>query len=199
MERAGEVEADRLVKIVVGLGNPGRQYAWNRHNIGFMVLDALAREAKAKWSNDIHSLCLACAIEIAGQKALLAKPLTFMNQSGIAVQGLLSALQRSHKDLILVLDDFNLPFGRIRIRERGSAGGHRGLESILGIFDTEEIVRIRVGIGEESMPEEKSEFVLADFPPERREQLNNVIIHGGNAVKSILRDGVSKTMTIFNA
>jgi PTH1 family peptidyl-tRNA hydrolase len=122
-----------------------------------------------------------------------------MNRSGEAVQSLLSALHRAPQDLLLLLDDLNLPFGRVRIRERGSAGGHRGLESILNTLGTDEIVRVRMGIGEEGMPEDKSEFVLADFPPEKQKDLGEMIIKAGNAVKVMLNEGVSKTMALFNA
>ena len=100
---------------------------------------------------------------------------------------------------MLVVDDLNLPFGRIRVRERGSGGGHHGLESILTILNTEEIVRVRVGIGEEQMPKDKTNFVLSDFPPEKQSELETMISKAGNAVKSILSDGVAKTMAIFNA
>jgi PTH1 family peptidyl-tRNA hydrolase len=197
MIQAPEIETEALDKIIIGLGNPGEQYARNRHNIGFMALEALAREAAVSWST--YMLSLVCRIETGGRRALLARPLTYMNHCGKAVQVLLSALQRNTQDLLLIVDDLNLPFGRIRIRERGSAGGHRGLESILAIFDTDEIVRVRVGIGEEQMPGDKADFVLSDFPPERQTGLDETIVQTGNAVKSILRNGVSKTMAIFNA
>ena len=130
---------------------------------------------------------------------LLVEPLTYMNNSGKAVQVLLAALQRGPQDLLLIFDDLNLPFGRIRIRERGSAGGHHGLESILSTLSTEEIVRLRIGIGEDRIPEDKSNFVLSNFPPGRQAALNETIMKAGNAVKSILMDGISKTMAIFNA
>ena len=184
-------------RIIVGLGNPGEQYLRNRHNAGFMVVDALAREASGRWSN--HLLSRICRIEIGGRPVLLAKPLTYMNHSGQAVHDLLSALQRNPEDLLLVYDDLSLPLGRIRMRERGSAGGHRGLESIMAVLNTEEILRVRLGIGEEHMPEDKSEFVLSDFPPGRRTELDAMIINAGDAVKSILRNGVTKSMAMFNA
>lgn len=186
-----------MARIIVGLGNPGARYARSRHNIGFMVLDALAREASGEWSALMS--CLACRMEISGRPVLLAKPLTYMNNSGEAVRALLTALQRGAQDLLLVLDDLNLPFGRIRVRERGSAGGHRGLDSVLSLCGTEEIARIRVGIGEEDMPEDKADFVLSDFPPERQQALNELILQAGNAVKSVLRDGIPRTMAVYNA
>ncbi len=190
-------ECPRFSKVIVGLGNPGRRYERNRHNLGFMVLDALAREESGQWLPNGFSRT--CRIEIGGGPVLLVEPLTYMNNSGKAVQALLEALQQSPQDLLLVFDDLNLPFGRIRIRERGSAGGHHGLESILSTLSTEEVVRLRIGIGEDPMPEDKSDFVLSDFPPAKQVELNETIMKAGNAVKSILMDGISKTMAIFNA
>ena len=130
---------------------------------------------------------------------ILVKPATYMNHSGKAVHVLLSELQRSPQDLLLIVDDLNLPFGRIRLRKRGTAGGHHGLESILNILKTEEIMRLRLGIGEESMPEQKSDFVLSDFPPEKQTELDDMIVKACNAVKSILSNGVAKTMALYNA
>jgi PTH1 family peptidyl-tRNA hydrolase len=162
-----------------------------------MVLDALARETGGEWVR--YRLSRACRIEISGCPVLLAKPLTYMNRSGEAVHVLLSTLQRKPQDLLLVVDDLSLPFGRIRVRERGTSGGHHGLESILNMLKTDEFVRIRMGIGEEQMPEDKTDFVLSDFPQQKQTELNDMILKAGNAVKSILSDGVSKTMAIFNA
>jgi PTH1 family peptidyl-tRNA hydrolase len=192
-----QIEAEALAKVIVGLGNPGNRYERNRHNVGFMAVEALAREGSGIWSSDL--LSRTCRMDIGGYPVLLVQPLTFMNRSGEVVHVLLSALHRTPQDLLLLVDDLNLPFGRIRIRERGSAGGHRGLESILNTLETNEIVRVRMGIGEDQIPENKSEFVLADFPPEKQKDLDEMIINAGNAVKSILSDGISKTMAIFNA
>ena len=197
MAEAFDFNADSLDKIIVGLGNPGQKYSRNRHNAGFMVLEALAREASGRWSACM--LSQACRAEFESRQVLLVKPSTYMNHSGKAVHALLSALQRSPQDLLLIVDDLNLPFGRIRIRQRGSAGGHHGLESILNTMKTEEIMRVRLGIGEESMPELKSDFVLSDFPQQKQRELEEMIIKAGNAVKSILNSGVAKTMALFNA
>lgn len=197
MVRALDIETESLAKIIIGLGNPGEQYARNRHNVGFMVLDALAREVCGNWST--HMLARTCRVEFDGYQALLAEPLTYMNNSGKAVHVLFSALQRSSQDLVVLLDDLSLPLGRIRIRERGTAGGHHGLESVLTAFNTDEIVRMRMGIGEEPMPKDKADFVLSDFPSNRQAELDNMITKAGNAVKSILSNGVAKTMAIYNA
>jgi PTH1 family peptidyl-tRNA hydrolase len=101
--------------------------------------------------------------------------------------------------LIVALDDLNLPFGRIRIRQRGSAGGHRGLESILGALGSEEVIRVRLGIGEEGLPDDVSEFVLADFPQAREVELREMILRAGDALKTILAQGAAKAMSVFNA
>ena len=130
---------------------------------------------------------------------ILVKPATYMNHSGKAVHVLLSELQRSPQDLLLIVDDLNLPFGRIRLRQRGTAGGHHGLESILNTLETEEVMRLRLGIGEESMPGQKADFVLEDFPTDRQAELDEMIVKACNAVKSILNNGVAKTMALFNA
>jgi len=191
------IETEALAKVIVGLGNPGKRYERNRHNVGFMVLEDLAREGSGRWSSG--ALSRTCRIEISRHPVLLMEPLTYMNHSGRAVEVLLSKLERGPQDLLLVLDDLNLPFGRIRIRERGSAGGHHGLESILDALKTDEIVRVRLGIGEETMPGAKADFVLSDFPSEIRTDLNDMIVKAGKAVKSVLNDGVSKTMALFNA
>jgi PTH1 family peptidyl-tRNA hydrolase len=197
MVQATDTESESPAKIIIGLGNPGEQYAGNRHNVGFMVLDALAREVSGKWSTS--KLARTCRAEIKGCQVLLAEPLTYMNRSGNAVRVLLSEVQRGAQDLLVLLDDLNLPLGRIRIRERGTAGGHHGLESIQAELNTEDLLRIRLGVGEEQMPKDKAEFVLSDFPPNKQAELDEMIIKAGNAVKSILSDGVAKTMAIFNA
>jgi len=197
MPQALDTNAEALEKIIVGLGNPGERYSQNRHNVGFMVLEALSRESSGTW--EAYKLFQACRVKLGGREVLLVKPSTYMNHSGKAVHTLMTALQRNPLDLLVIADDFNLPFGRIRIRQRGSAGGHNGLESILNIMKTEEIMRIRVGIGEESMPQEKADFVLSDFPPQRQAELDETIIKAGNAVKSILSSGAAKTMALFNA
>jgi PTH1 family peptidyl-tRNA hydrolase len=190
-------QSETLDRIIVGLGNPGGQYARTRHNVGFMVLEELAREAAASWAQD--ALSRTCRIRIGGAQVLLVEPLTYMNNSGRAVHKILLGCQKGPGDLLAIYDDLNLPLGRIRIRERGSAGGHHGVESILTLLNTEEILRMRVGVGEEQMPEDKAEFVLSDFPPGKHAVLDEMIRTAGNAVKSILHDGVSKTMAIFNA
>ena len=141
---------------------------------------------------------LVCRSRIAEQPVLLAKPLTYMNLSGQAVGLLLQKYPVGIEGLIVALDDLNLPFGRIRIRQRGSAGGHRGLESILGVVGSEEVIRVRLGIGEEGLPDDVSEFVLAEFPQAREVELREMILRAGDALKTILAQGAAKAMSVFN-
>ncbi len=186
------------LKIVVGLGNPGKQYARTRHNAGHMVIDALASEfAKESW----HKQCLSlvCRAELGGSRVLLAKPQTFMNRSGEAVLRLIERHKPALADILLVVDDFNLSFGRIRIRKSGSAGGHNGLESVFQTLQTLNFIRVRLGIGEQDMPGDKAGFVLEEFPPERGEELKDMITRASDAVVMILSGGVSKAMSVFNA
>jgi peptidyl-tRNA hydrolase, PTH1 family len=185
-------------RLVIGLGNPGERYARTRHNVGFMVVDALAREcATSAWRRQDDSSV--CAIAVRGAQVALAKPLTFINLSGHAVELMLARYGLEPQDMVVVCDDLNLPFGRIRVRARGSSGGHRGLESIIGRLGIDEIPRVRLGIGEENMPADKAEFVLTEFPAECEKGLDEMIARGGDAVKLLVSDGVERAMSVFNA
>jgi peptidyl-tRNA hydrolase, PTH1 family len=189
---------EQTPRIIVGLGNPGKRYAKTRHNVGYMVVDALAGEdGRGGWITEHCSSF--CPWELEGRQVLLVKPMTFMNHSGDAVKLFLSERGLGPKDLMLLMDDLNLPLGKIRVRARGSAGGHNGLQSVLRMVESDEVLRVRLGIGEENMPADKSEFVLEDFPPEQIACLGEMIARAGDAVKTILRDGVSKAMAVFNA
>jgi len=186
------------MRLIVGLGNPGARYQRTRHNAGFMVLDELAREARTpSWSAGCRSLV--CGATIAAQPALLAKPCTYMNASGSAVQLLLAEYRLDAGEMIVVLDDLNLPLGRIRIRERGSAGGHRGMESIAGMLNSDQIIRVRLGIGEENMPDDRAGFVLSAVLPCRETEWQEMIARAAQAVRMMLSDGLSKAMSVFNA
>jgi PTH1 family peptidyl-tRNA hydrolase len=130
---------------------------------------------------------------------VIAKPLTFMNLSGEAVRLLLARYSLDARNLILAFDDLSLPFGRIRVRCRGSSGGHHGLESVIRSLETEEFIRLRLGIAEESMPADKAEFVLSDFPGDREQALGDMVARAANAAVMIVSDGIEKTMSVFNA
>ncbi len=132
------------------------------------------------------------------QDVALAKPLTFMNGSGRAVETLLSQFQLTLQEMILVLDDLNLPLGRIRIRERGSSGGHRGLESVIQALESDEFIRVRLGIGEEHMPEDKAEFVLSDVPAAATATWETMISGAAQAVRVVIAEGAARAMTVVN-
>ncbi len=185
-------------RLVVGLGNPGVRYALTRHNAGFMVVDELARGSHASpWAAQCRSLI--CETELEGRALVLAKPLTYMNLSGHAVRLLFEEYGSTPEALLLVLDDLNLPFGKVRVRSRGSAGGHRGLESVISALDSDSFVRIRLGIGEDEIPADKAAFVLSEFPPSREQELSEMVFRAAEAVRTIVSDGVEKTMSAFNA
>ena len=181
--------------LVVGLGNPGPEYVRTRHNIGFMVADALAAP-EARWKR--RGPALGTEVDLEGRPVVLAKPLTYMNRCGEAVRFLLQAEALGPEALVVVVDDFNLPFGRLRVRLRGSAGGHNGLESVIGALGSDEFARLRVGIGEDSMPDDRARFVLEDFPEQRRRDLDEVIGRSADAVRTMVRDGAAKAMAAYN-
>ena len=183
------------MKIVVGLGNPGERYAGTRHNIGWLVLDRIAE--RAGWGNGRERDASRIAWgRFRGLDLTLAKPLTYMNDSGIAVRKILAREHAPLNDLLVVVDDFSLPFGKLRFREGGSAGGHNGLRSIIGEMGTEKFSRLRVGIGE---PDRNAvDHVLSRFSPDERARLDELLDAAADAVEAWARDGTSKAANRFN-
>ena len=185
------------MRVVVGLGNPGRQYAETRHNVGWMVLDRLAE--RARWS-DRPARGTAAAIVSGRYRGLdlaLVKPHTFMNLSGSAVRRALVRFRAPLEDLLVVVDDFALPFGRLRFREAGSSGGHNGLESIIGELGSNRFARLRIGIGEPGGT--AVDHVLSRFSAEERRALGEVIDAATDAVEEWARLGTNKAATRWNA
>ena len=186
--------------LIVGLGNPGTQYEWSRHNLGFMLIDKLADEAGIECKRrECQSLVGRGKVEQASVK--LVKPQTFMNLSGEAVACLTykHKLEVPGKNLIVISDDLALPFGRIRIRERGSAGGHNGLKSIIASLGTNEFTRLRLGIQPEHPLNDTKRFVLDIFPRAARPEVQQVIERGVQALRCMLREGVLKAMSEYNS
>ncbi len=187
------------MRLVVGLGNPGAQYAWTRHNLGFMLIDWLARSALAQVKrSECRALVGRASLE--GERVELVKPQTYMNLSGEAVACLAvkHELRASPGSLIVISDDLALPFGVIRLRARGSAGGHNGLKSIIAALKTDEFIRLRIGIQPEHQVGDTSRFVLDEFPQSARPEVEKILERSAEALHAILRDGIDKAMAQYN-
>ncbi|HSD47920.1 MAG TPA: aminoacyl-tRNA hydrolase [Pyrinomonadaceae bacterium] len=185
--------------LIVGLGNPGSDYAATRHNLGFMLIDKLANDERIVVKRR-ECYSLVGQGEIEGVKTKLAKPQTFMNLSGGAVSCLLRKIESDEpvKQLVVISDDLALPLGKIRIRERGSAGGHNGLKSIIAEIGTEEFIRVRIGIQPEHPISDPKRFVLDTFARSELPVVEEVLATGANALRVIIRDGALKAMQQFN-
>ncbi len=182
---------------MVGLGNPGEQYRQTRHNIGWMVLDRIAD--RAEWVARGRSRDAAAIVggRYRGLDLQLVKPQTFMNDSGIAVRKVLAKTRAPLTEMLVVVDDFALPFGKLRFREGGGPGGHNGLRSIIGELGSEAFSRLRVGIG---APDRRfMDHVLSRFEPDERARLDELIDTAADAVEAWARDGTNKAATRFNA
>jgi peptidyl-tRNA hydrolase, PTH1 family len=185
------------MKVIVGLGNPGTQYDWTPHNIGFLAIDAIAERAGIRVTRPESKSQVGLG-KLAGEDVVLAKPQTFMNLSGGAVRMLLERYECGPEDLIVLSDEAMLPWGMLRIRERGSAGGHNGLNSIIGSLGTNEFIRIRLGVQPEHPLGDKSDHVLGVMRKPEREIAAQMAVETAEAVEMILTDGVGKAMTRFN-
>ncbi len=184
------------MKVIFGLGNPGPKYVSTRHNIGFMVLDRLAREAAGTWHTDDAAESIVARLQRGTLNALLVKPQTYMNRSGLAFARLRDRLGFETQDMIVVLDDAALPFGRLRIRPRGGDGGHNGLASIIKEVGSQEIPRVRLGIGPPPEEADLSDYVLGDFAP--GDDLQATTEHACDALKFFVADGIDSAMNSFN-
>ena len=185
------------MRLIVGLGNPGIEYAWTPHNLGFLVVDALAEDAGIRVTRP-ESKSLVGLGQIAGHDVVLAKPQTMMNLSGLAVRELLSRAECAPSELIVVCDDVALPWGMLRVRERGTAGGHNGLKSVIGAIGTTEFVRVRLGVKPEEMRGDLKEYVLRQIRPDEEDLVAEEIEQGAEAVKVILAEGTQAAMNRFN-
>ena len=186
------------MKLVVGLGNPGREYDKTRHNVGFEVLDELVRRTGATLRRGWTVPAWTGKAEIEGKGVLLVKPRTFMNRSGQAVAAAMRKRGLEPVDVIVVLDDLELARGQIRIRKKGGAGGHKGLRSVIEALGTEDFTRVRVGVGPRPAGEDLVDHVLARFTAEERREVEKAVEVAADAVAAVLRDGVEKAMNEFN-
>jgi PTH1 family peptidyl-tRNA hydrolase len=185
------------MRLIVGLGNPGIEYEFTPHNLGYLVVDRLAELARVRIERPEGRSLIAHA-EIEAQAVVLAKPLTYMNLSGLAVRDLLARLQTDVASLMVISDDLALPQGALRIRQRGSAGGHHGLESIIGALESEEFVRVRLGIAPDYPVSDGAEYVLRQFCRGELKMVQEQIEQAAEAVGCILREGPEKAMSQFN-
>ncbi|MEP6703844.1 MAG: aminoacyl-tRNA hydrolase [Acidobacteriota bacterium] len=183
--------------LIVGLGNPGSEYERTRHNLGFMLVEFLAREFQTQIKRD-ECRSLVGRAEIENRKSELVKPQTFMNLSGEAVSCLLQKPDRSIERLIVVSDDLALPFGRIRLRPVGSHGGHNGLRSLIDCLRTNEFIRLRIGIMPEHPVSNTKNFVLENFSKTESTEVEKILGMSADAVRTVLREGIDKAMAEFN-
>ncbi len=185
------------MRFVVGLGNPGERYRRTRHNVGFMAVDVLLARAGAHARQQGEALV--GRARLADQEALLVKPLTFMNRAGAAVDQLLSGHGGRAADVVVVVDDVALELGRLRVRARGSHGGHNGLRSIIETLGSEDFPRVRIGVKRGELPDELADYVLDVFPSEDVLVVQELVARAADAVESLIRDGTAATMNRFNA
>jgi peptidyl-tRNA hydrolase, PTH1 family len=186
------------MKLIVGLGNPGQKYEMTRHNLGFMLIDRLFERANGhRFRNEAGAEV--AQIDFAGERVLLVKPQTFMNVSGNAVRPLLDKYGESvTANVIVACDDVALPFGMLRIRARGSAGGQKGLQSIIERLGSQDFPRIRLGIKPEHAIGNLPDFVLSQIPRREHKELEQLLDRAIDAVEMIIRDGVERAMSHFN-
>jgi peptidyl-tRNA hydrolase, PTH1 family len=185
------------MRLIVGLGNPGIEYAWTPHNLGFLVVDRLAEDAGIRVTRP-EAKSFAGVGRIAGEEVVLAKPQTMMNLSGLAVRELLGRAECEPSDVIVLCDDVALPWGMIRVRERGSAGGHNGLKSVIGALGTIEFPRVRLGVKPEELRGDLKGYVLRQFRRDEEEVVAEEVELAAEAVKVILAEGLQAAMNRFN-
>ncbi len=185
---------------MVGLGNPGLKYEFTRHNIGFRVVDSLARDMGTEFKKVKSYYSLISRGTINDHKAMLVKPQTFMNLSGRAVSKVVSYYKIPPQDLLIVYDDLNLELGQVRIRKKGSTGGHKGIESIMQYLNSEDIPRLRIGIGNPSanFNFDCVSYVLSNFNGDEKDKTKEVIKLSTEAIKTIIEDGFEKAMRKYN-
>lgn len=187
------------MKLIVGLGNPGREYRDTRHNVGFMVVDELVRRAALTWTTAPAQVPETFVAKRFGPSpVLLAKPLTFMNRSGEAVAALGRYYDVPPGELLVVVDEVALPFGRLRARAGGSAGGHNGLKSVIERLGTTEFPRLRLGVGRGDGRRDLADHVLSTFEPGERAELDAFIARAADAAELFAADGIVKVMDVHN-
>lgn len=184
--------------LIVGLGNPGREYENTRHNAGYMVVDALAEKCGIDVLEKKHKALIGKGV-VAGQKCILMKPLTYMNLSGESVMDACQYYKIDPtQELIVISDDISLEVGKLRIRKKGSAGGHNGLKNIIAHFGHDTFMRLKVGVGNKPPRMDLADYVLGHFTKEERTLMEEAAERGAKAIQAILTEGPDKAMNLFN-
>lgn len=183
--------------MIVGLGNPGLRYARTRHNVGFMCVERIAQVHGWAFNRRERNALVAEGM-IDSQRVLLVKPQTYMNESGAAVAGLLRYLPMAVADLLVVYDELDLPLGTIRLRPSGSAAGHNGMRSVIAHLGTQEIARLRIGIGRPPGRMDPVEYVLSEFRPEEREIIAEAVARAADAARCFVTEGLQAAMNLYN-
>lgn len=186
------------MKLIVGLGNPGEQYAWTRHNVGWLVLDSMVTRLKLGMPRMKFQGAFWGPVMLAGEKLSLLKPYTFMNLSGRSVLEAVKYQNLAPNDILIIFDDAALPFGKLRMREKGSAGGQKGMISILGALGTLEVPRLRIGIGSPQAGIAMPDWVLGRIPNEQRFALDKIEDSVWDGVTMWLEEGIQKAMSVIN-
>jgi PTH1 family peptidyl-tRNA hydrolase len=192
------------MKLIAGLGNPGREYAYNRHNTGFHCINYLAK----KHTITVRQIQCQSKIgkgNIGGVDVILAKPRTYVNNSGSSIDSLIKKYKIAVSDIIIIYDDLDLPTGKIRIRGDGTAGGHKGIKSIITSLGTDEFCRIKIGIGRPAIDRDEEleesqiiDYVLSDFTENEKKLINNAVARATEAIECIITDGITAAMNNFN-
>jgi PTH1 family peptidyl-tRNA hydrolase len=186
------------VKLIVGLGNPGIEYQFTPHNIGFLAIDRIAEQCGVMVDNR-HCKALTARARIGKEEVLLVKPETYMNLSGLSVQELVRKYELApDRDLLVVYDELDLPLGTIRVRERGSSAGHNGMQSIIGALGTQEISRIRLGIAPDHPVKDGARYVLSQFRKSQLAMLDELLDTAAQAVTVVVNEGIAPAMNRFN-
>ena len=193
MIRAG----DDCLYVVIGLGNPGKDYTNTRHNIGFNTIEQLANQNNIKL-NKVKFKAVYGEGNIGGERVLLVKPQTYMNNSGIAVSEIVRFYKLDVKDLIVIVDDIDIDFATVRIKAKGSAGSHNGLKSIIAHLKDENFPRVKIGIGKKHPREDLANFVLSNFAKKETQEIEEAIEDASNAVETIITDSINEAMNKYN-
>ncbi len=178
------------MKLIIGLGNPGKKYTFTRHNLGFLVMDAMAISLDAKWSEDKDANAAVIETNHEGEKLVLAKPMTFMNRSGQTVGSLIKKFNVETDDVWIVHDDVDLPFGVLRVRSDGSAGGHNGVKSVIDALGTKSFVRFRAGVGATPENVALEDWVLSKFSKQEQNALEGIATRASEKILSAVKGGI---------